>query len=95
MNALNSILLEGNLTKDPELKELPSASVVCSFSIASNRSFKKGDEWEQEVSYFDVEAWGKLGESVGRNCNKGRGVRVVGRIKQERWNDTDGKTRSK
>ena len=95
MNALNSILIEGNATRDAELKATPSGTAVCTFSIASNRSFKKGEEYEQEVSYFDVETWGKLAEYAGKNLLKGRGVRVVGRIKQDRWTDADGKTRSK
>jgi single-strand DNA-binding protein len=95
MNGLNSILLEGNLTRDPEVRSTASGSIVCSFSIASNRSFKKGDEWENEVSFFDIEVWGKLAENIGTYCKKGRGVRVVGRLKQERWTDADGKSRSK
>lgn len=94
MNSLNSLLIEGNLVRDPETKSLPSGTMVSKMGIASNRSYKKGDEWEKEVSFFEVESWGKLAESVARNCEKGRGVRVVGRIKQERW-ESDGKQMSK
>lgn len=95
MNSLNSILLEGNLVRDPENKTLPTGSQVCSFAVASDRFYKQNDELEKEVSYFDVEAWSRLGQSCAENLKKGRGVRVVGRLKQDRWIDTDGKTRSK
>ena len=66
------------------------------FSIAVNRYYKKADgTFEQEVSYFDVEAWGNLVESVGKNASKGCGCRVVGRLKQDRWKDGNGKSFSK
>lgn len=95
MNALNSILIEGNVVRDPVLKETPRGSSVCNFSIASNRYFKQDDEYEQETSFFEVESWSKLAESCGKNCGKGRGVRVVGRLKQDRWTGADGKNYSK
>lgn len=95
MNSLNSILLEGNLVRDPESKTLPSGSQVCSFSVASDRFFKQNEILEKEVSYFDVEAWARLGQSCVENLKKGRGVRVVGRLKQDRWTDNEGKTKSK
>jgi single-strand DNA-binding protein len=91
MNNLNSILLEGNLVKDPEIKTTASGTPVCDFSVASNRWFKQGEQLEQEVSFFDVEAWSKLAETCGDTLKKGRGVRVVGRLKQDRWNDQEGK----
>lgn len=94
MNSLNSILLEGNLTRAPEIKNVGS-SKICTFSIATNRSYKKGDSWEKEVSYFDIETWSGLAERCNSELEKGRGVRVVGRLKQERWKDSDGKDRSK
>lgn len=95
MNALNSILIEGNVVRDPLIKETPRGSVVCNFSIASNRFYKQDDEMEQETSFFEVESWSKLAEACGKNCGKGRGVRVVGRLKQDRWTGTDGKNYSK
>lgn len=95
MNSLNSILIEGNLTRDPELKHTPSGAYVCSMSIASNRWYKQGESVEKEVSFFDIEAWSKLAEACGGRLKKGRGVRVVGRLKQERWTDAEGKQRSK
>lgn len=95
MNSLNSILLEGNLVRDPESKTLPTGSQVCNFAVASDRFFKQNDATEKEVSYFDVEAWSRLGQNCAENLKKGRGVRVVGRLKQDRWTDPEGKTRSK
>lgn len=95
MNNLNSILIEGNLTHDPALKTTPGGSSVCAFSVASNRWYKQDDQLEKEVSFFDVEAWSKLAQNCAENLKKGRGVRVVGRLKQDRWNDDSGKPRSK
>ncbi len=95
MNNLNSILLEGNLVRDPELNFTAKGTPVCSFSVASNRYFKQDDEMQQEVSYFDVTTWSKLAEVCKEYLTKGRGVRVVGRLKQDRWTNEEGKTRSK
>jgi single-strand DNA-binding protein len=95
MNNLNSILIEGNLTRDPEFRETAKGTALCTFSIATNRFFKQGDETEKEVSFFDVQTWAKLAENCRNLGHKGRGVRVVGRLKQERWNGNDGKAHSK
>ncbi len=96
MNSLNSILVEGNLVRDPDSKVLPSGNQVCDFTLASNRFYKNGDTgMEKEVSYFDVEAWSRLGASCAQYLKKGRGVRVVGRLKQDRWVDPEGKQRAK
>lgn len=94
MNQLNSILIEGNLTKDPIFKETSKGTPVCSFGLASNRFYRQGEDTEKEVSYFDIETWSKLADTCGKQLKKGRGVRVVGRLKQERWTGTDGKPRS-
>jgi single-strand DNA-binding protein len=94
MNSLNSILIEGNLVKDPASRTLPSGTQVCNFVLASNRSYKQNDVYEKEVSFFDVEAWARLGVSCAQNLTKGRGVRVVGRLHQDRWLDHEGKNRS-
>ena len=97
MNQLNSIFLEGNLVRDPEHNETQMGSSVCNFSLAVNRTFRdsKGEKVD-EVSFFDVETWGNLAEKLKKvNVKKGRGVRVVGRLKQERWKDAEGKSHSK
>jgi single-strand DNA-binding protein len=95
MNNLNSILIEGNLVRDPEIHYTAKGTPVCTFSIASNRYFKQDSGMEKEVSYFNVETWSQLAESANNLGHKGRGVRVVGRLKQERWSDREGKAQSK
>ena len=95
MNNLNSILIEGNLVRDPVFRSTAKGTPLCTFSLASNRYYKNNSGYEQEVSFFDVEAWSKLAESCNELGRKGRGVRVVGRLKQDRWNDSEGKSHSK
>jgi primosomal replication protein N len=86
MNNLNSILIEGNLVRDPEFRSTPKGTALCKFSLASNRFFRQDSDLEKEVSFFEAEAWGKLAETCNNQGRKGRGVRVVGRLKQERLN---------
>jgi single-strand DNA-binding protein len=95
MNNLNSILIEGNLVKDPLLRTSPKGTPVCTFRLACNRYYKKDSGFEKEVGYFDIEAWSKLAEAVKERACKGRGVRVVGRLKQDRWLNDDGKPASR
>lgn len=95
MNNLNSIILEGNLTKDPDFKKTPKGTPVCRFTVASNRYYKSENGREKEVGYFEVEVWSRLAETCGEYLNKGRGVRVVGRIRQDRWTGTDGTLNSR
>ena len=92
--SLNSVNIMGNLTRDPELKMLSSGRPVCSISIAHNRIYTKNNERVTEVSYFDVEIWGPMGENVAKYLKKGSGVIVEGRLKQDRW-EKDGKTQSR
>ncbi|MDR1618420.1 MAG: single-stranded DNA-binding protein [Treponema sp.] len=91
MNNLNSVLIEGNMVRDPLLRSTPKGTPICTFSLASNRFFKQDSGMEREVSFLDVEAWGKLSEHCYNQGHKGRGVRVVGRLKQDRWIGSDGK----
>ncbi|MDR2468473.1 MAG: single-stranded DNA-binding protein [Spirochaetaceae bacterium] len=95
MNNLNSILIEGNLVRDPMFRSTTKGTPLCTFSLASNRYYKQDSGLEKEVSFFDVETWSKLAETCKSLGRKGRGVRVVGRLKQERWNGSDGKQHSK
>jgi len=95
MNNLNSILIEGNMVRDPQLRTTPKGTSVCSFSLASNRFFKQDSGLEKEVSFFEVETWAKLAEACNNLGKKGRGVRVVGRLKQDRWTGSDGKPHSR
>jgi len=95
MNNLNSVLLEGNLVRDAQIRTTSNGKQVCTFTLATNRYFKQGDSFEQEVSFVDVSCWGKLADSVYAKGKKGFGVRVIGRLKQSRWVDEGGKNRSK
>lgn len=95
MNSLNSILIEGNLTRDPVTRETPRGTTVCTFGLASNRFYRQDEEMQREVSFFDVETWAKLAARCGETLKKGRGVRVVGRLKQDRWQDGEGHNHSK
>ena len=90
------IIVEGNVTRKPEKKELPRGTHVCMLPIAVNRRYKNHDGAEtDEVSYFDIETYGSLADACEKWCPKGRGVRVVGRLKQSRWTSDDGKQRSR
>jgi single-strand DNA-binding protein len=94
MNNLNSVLLEGELLKDAILRKLKSGP-VCTFTIVSNRFSRKDGALEKYVSFFEVEVWGKAAEIAEKQGTEGRGVRVVGRLKQERWWDVQGKEKSR
>ena len=93
--SFNQVILMGNLTRDPELRQIPSGQSVCSFSLALNRSFKGGDgQWQEATDYIDVVAWGPLGERVAQYLTKGRPVLVNGRLQSRSW-EQDGQKRSK
>lgn len=96
MNALNQIILEGNLTVEPNLREFKNGHRMCTLPIAVNRRFKtQSGENGEEVSFVEVNTYGKLADVCAKWCPKGRGIRVVGRLKQDRWTDENGKNRSK
>ena len=97
MNNLNSVLLEGNLVRDPEQVLLSdSGSEMAKFAIAVNRFFKNAKaEAMEEVMFITVQAWGSLAKSCLTYLSKGRGVRVVGRLRQERWTDKEGGNRER
>lgn len=94
-NQNNTVIIDGNLTRDPELKETPKGTAVCNFSVASNRYYTVGEEKKQDVYFFDVETWAALAETCGRNLKKGKGVKVVGKLRQDRWTDGEGKNHSR
>jgi single-strand DNA-binding protein len=95
MNNLNSIIIEGNMVRDPLFRSTARGTSLCTFSIASNRFYRQDSGLENEVSFFDVETWAELAESCHDLGHKGRGVKIVGRLKQDRWNGPDGKQRSR
>ena len=96
MNNLNSIILEGNLVRDAALAEPVPGFKKCIFSMGVNRFYKnKKNEAVDEVSFFDIETYGRMAEYCSEKVKKGRGVRVVGRLKQDSWKDDSGKTQSR
>ena len=90
-------MLEGNLVRDPERVELgENTSAMTKFAIAVNRFFRNAKaEAVEEVMFINVQAWGTLGKNCMTYLQKGRGVRVVGRLRQERWTDKDGGNRER
>lgn len=82
MNPLNSILVEGNVIGSPEKRETTHGNTICNFKIAYSRFYRQDETNEEEKSIFDIEAWAKLAESCAEKCTEGRGVRIVGRLKQ-------------
>ena len=95
MNSVNSVIIEGNLVRDPVLTETPKGTKVCNFTVASNRYYKQDDEYQKEVTFLDVETWTRLAVYSGSNFSKGKGIRIVGRLKQDRWEDKEGNPRSR
>ena len=92
---VNHVVLIGRLTRDPELSYLQSGTALAKFSLAVNRSFKRGDERVEEVDFFDVTVWSKTAENCSNYLKKGSQVCVMGQLRQNRWQDQDGKKRSK
>jgi len=97
MASFNRIIIAGNLTRDPEYKQLPSGQGVCRLGLASNRQFKNRQTGTaiQEVCYVDIDVWGPQADSCNKFLQKGRGVLIEGRLKLDTWQDQQGQTRSK
>lgn len=91
---INRVTLVGRLTRDAELRYTSGGTPNASFSLAVNRSVKKGDQWTDEASFFDVILWGKMGESLAKYLLKGSQIAVDGELRQERW-EKDGQKHSK
>ena len=88
MTNFNKVIVAGNLTRDPELRYLPSGSALCEAALAVNRKWKSKDgESKDEVSFFDLIAWGRTAEVIAEYFKKGRPILVEGRLQQERWED--------
>ena len=88
---INRVVLVGNLTRDPELKHLPSGTALCSLRIAVNTRRKdESGQWTDKPNYFDVSVWGNQGESCAQYLAKGRPVAVDGRLEWREWEAKDG-----
>ena len=93
--SFNQVILMGNLTRDPELRQIPSGQSVVSFSLALNRSYKDSSgEWQEATDYIDCVAWAGLADRVAQYLSKGRRCMVVGRLQSRSW-EQDGQKRSK
>ena len=87
---LNKVLLYGNLTRDPELKALPSGSQVANFGLATNRTFKDKNGAKQETTEFhNVVAFGRTAEVIAQYCKKGRPIFIEGRLQTRSWDDKE------
>lgn len=91
----NTVVITGNLTRDPELRYTPGGSAVAEFGLAWNRRFQRDGEWEEEPHYFDVTVWTDLAEHAAESLQRGARVTVTGRLAQESWETKDGEKRSK
>lgn len=93
--SVNQVILMGNLTRDPELRQTPSGQSVVSFSLALNRAYKdQSGDWQEATDFIDVVAWGPLAERVSQYMTKGRRALVQGRLQSRSW-EQDGQKRSK
>lgn len=92
----NHVTLVGNLTRDPELRFSQNGNARCLLGLAVNRRWfsKAKDNFEEQVSFFNVVAWGNLGENVSETCSKGMRVAVTGRLEQRSWETDDGERRT-
>jgi single-strand DNA-binding protein len=91
----NNVTLVGNVTRDPELRYTTGGRGVASFGLAVNRRYQSNGEWQEQTSFFDIVAWGTLGENAAGSLNKGTRVVVVGRLEQRSWDTQEGEKRSK
>jgi single-strand DNA-binding protein len=96
MASYNKVLLLGNLTRDVELKQIPSGQSVAQIGIAVNRRWRtKEGEDREEVTYVDCEAWGRQAEVIAQYMTKGKPIFIDGRLKLDTWEDKEGKKQSK
>lgn len=97
MAADNNVTLTGNITRDPELRFTPSGQAVATFGLAVNRRWqnRQTNEWEEQVSFFDVKCWAQMAENVSESLGRGTRVLVSGRLEQRSWETDNGEKRSK
>lgn len=94
---INTCIIGGNLSRDPEMRVTPKGTAICQFTIANNRHYTAGDGTKaEEVSFLDCEAWGKTAELIAKYFSRGKPILVEARAKQDSWEDKDtGKKRSR
>jgi single-strand DNA-binding protein len=93
----NSITLVGNVTRDPELRFTPTGQATATFGLAVNRRWqnRQTQEWEEQVSFFDIVCWREMAENVGESITRGSRIIVSGRLEQRSWETQDGEKRSR
>jgi len=88
MASFNRVILAGNLTRDPELRYTPKGTAIARLGIACNRKWKtETGELKEEVTFVDVDAFGKQAETIGQYLKKGRPILIEGRLKLDQWED--------
>ena len=97
MPNFNKVILMGNLTRDPELRQTPKGTSVCAFGMAVNRVFRTADggEQQEETTFIDLEAWGRQAEIISKYVSKGNPLFVEGRLRLDSWESKTGEKRSK
>ena len=96
MSNYNKVILMGNLTSDPQIRQTKNGKSVGQFSLALNRKFGTGDERREETTYIDIVVWDRQAEMAEQYLNKGRSVLVEGRLQEDSWQDKKtGETRKK
>src|SRR5690242_10307690 len=94
MASFNRVILVGNLTRDPELRYIPSGTAVSEIGLAVNDRVKKNDQWVDETTFVDVTLWGRTAEVANEYLSKGSNILIEGRLKLDTW-EKDGQKRSK
>ncbi|MFO0792283.1 MAG: single-stranded DNA-binding protein [Pirellulales bacterium] len=94
MASFNRVILVGNLTRDPELRYIPSGMAVSDVTLAVNDRIKRGDQWVDEATFVDITLWGRTAEIANEYLSKGSPVLIEGRLKLDRW-EKDGQKHSK
>lgn len=90
----NSVTLVGNLTRDPELRFTTGGRGVASFGLAVSRRYQVNGEWQEQTSYFNIVAWGQMGENAAATLTKGMRVIVSGRLEQREYQNREGEKRT-
>jgi single-strand DNA-binding protein len=92
---INRVIVSGNLTADPELKETGAGHKVCELRLANNVPMKKEGNWEQKTNFFQINTWGGLAENCAKYLEKGSPIFVDGRLEWQKWEGKDGGTNSR
>ena len=96
MNSLNSIIVEGNLTRDPDIRTTPNGLKIAKLGLAVNRRYRTRDnEMKEETTFVDIDAFGAQAETLEKYCQKGSPLFVEGRLRLDQWQTNTGENRSK